>query len=181
MMKYLDFSTMIINILATFLIARANIIGWPVGLLGLLMSAVLFFDVKLYADTLLQIVLISTFIYGWINWRKDHGKIHPSWLSHSQRIFYLMMLIVLTIVFFVLLKYETPSNTPIWDALTSAGSLLAVYLSAKEKMDNWLLWLVIDSAYVGLYLYKGIPFASITTVIYLGLAIYGLFEWRHLK
>lgn len=181
MLKYLDFSTMIINILATFLIARGNIIGWPVGLVGLLMSAVLFFKVSLFADTLLQIILIGTFFYGWISWSSDKDNIVPLWLTQTQRIIYLIAWLVGSFSVYYLLKYNTPSTTPLWDAITSVGSLLAVYLAAQEKMDNWLLWLVIDSAYVVLYFYKAIPFAAITTIMYLALACYGLYEWQKLR
>lgn len=57
MIHLLDFCTMIINLLCTFLLAGLYIIGWPVGIVGLIMSAGLFSISGLYADAILQMIL----------------------------------------------------------------------------------------------------------------------------
>ena len=65
MMGYIfDFCTMILNLLCTFLLAGLYVVGWPVGIVGLIMSAGLFCMSGLYADAILQIVLHMAGIVG---------------------------------------------------------------------------------------------------------------------
>ena len=65
MMGYIfDLCTMIINLLCTFLLAWLYVVGWPVGIVGLIMSAGLFYVSGLYADAILQIVLYMAGIAG---------------------------------------------------------------------------------------------------------------------
>ncbi len=63
-----DFCTMIIDLLCTFLLVGLYVVGWPVGIVGLIMSAGLFCVSELYADAILQIVLLFSFAYVWYSW-----------------------------------------------------------------------------------------------------------------
>ena len=58
MLHIFDFCTMIVNLLCTFLLAGLYVVGWPIGILGLIMSASLFSISGLYADAILQVVLL---------------------------------------------------------------------------------------------------------------------------
>lgn len=64
---------MIINLLCTFLLAGLYVVGWPVGIVGLIMSAGLFCVSELYADAILQIVLLFSFAYVWYSWQLNLG------------------------------------------------------------------------------------------------------------
>ncbi|MDE4972212.1 nicotinamide mononucleotide transporter, partial [Francisella tularensis] len=69
MLHIFDFSTMIVNLLCTFLLARLYVIGWTVGIVGLIMSAGLFSVSGLYSDAILQMILLFIFGYGWYSWQ----------------------------------------------------------------------------------------------------------------
>lgn len=178
----LDFLTMIINILCTFLLARLYIIGWPVGILGLIMSCVLFYSSGLYADAILQIILLGSFMYGWYQWRNNtvisHSEVYVLNIAGWLKVFVGILFLVL-IVSKLLILY-TDSTTPYLDAFTSVSSLVCVFLAGKKIIDNWIIWILVDSLYVFLYLYKGLPFATITTIVYLVIAVYGYIHWKQL-
>ena len=57
-------------------------------------------------------------------------------------------------------------------------SIIATILLAKKKIENWYLWIIVDLVCVALYLKKGVIFLSIEYIIFLGLAVYGFFQWR---
>ncbi|QLE79276.1 nicotinamide mononucleotide transporter [Francisella sp. Scap27] len=180
-MHLLDFCTMIINLLCTFLLASFLTIGWPVGILGLIMSSVLFGLAGLYADMYLQIILLCFFFYGWFDWSLERSN-----KSLKPKVFKSLLfwpLIIVTIICFSFLVAQalitfTDSTTPYLDSFTSVSSLVCVLLAAKKYIENWFIWIVVDSVYVFLYIYKDIPFAAITTFVYLIIAIYGYKHWR---
>lgn len=66
------------------------------------------------------------------------------------------------------------------DGFTSVASLVCVFLASRKIIDNWMIWMVVDSTYVLLYMYKDLAFAAITTFIYLIVAIYGYIHWKKL-
>ncbi len=62
------------------------------------------------------------------------------------------------------------------DALTTAFSVSTTFLLIQRRLENWLYWVVIDLAYVGIYLStEAILFAAMINV---GVAIAGYWSWR---
>jgi nicotinamide mononucleotide transporter len=58
------------------------------------------------------------------------------------------------------------------------SSIIATVLLARKKVENWYLWITVDIVCVGLYFKKGVYFLSLEYIIFLGLASYGLYNWR---
>ena len=85
---------------------------------------------------------------------------------------------VSTVLQGLLLDNYTPTDVPYLDAFTTSGSLAATWLVARKKLENWLVWLLINPIYVGLYFYKGWILSSFLFVIYIIVAVFGYFSWR---
>ncbi len=184
-MEILDFLTMLVNLACTFMLASANIWAWPIGILGLIMSSALFGLSGLYADMVLQLILIISFVYGWYSWSSQNGNTSNAefevlFLSLKGWILSVVIIVVLSGAVFYILVQFTDSTTPTLDAFTSVSSIVCVYLSSKKYIDNWIMWMIIDSLYVFLYVHKNIYFAATTTVIYLIVAVYGYKHWKKL-
>jgi len=75
-------------------------------------------------------------------------------------------------------KKYTDASLPYWDATATALSFAAQWMIAKKKIENWLLWIIVNIMYVGIYLYKGLFLYTILFAIYLLLAIMGWREWK---
>ena len=68
------------NVLMTasiILAGRNNIHSWWIGMLGCVLFAVLFYEVNLYADVLLQLFFIVTCVIGWLQWRRGARRPSP--------------------------------------------------------------------------------------------------------
>jgi nicotinamide mononucleotide transporter len=165
------------------MLASMRVIGWPIGLVGLVMSSALFGLSGLYADMFLQLILIISFVYGWYSWssqssHNSNGDFEVLFLSLKGWVLSVATIAILSgAVFYVLVRF-TDSTTPILDAFTSVSSIVCVYLSSKKYIDNWIMWIVIDSLYVFLYVHKNIYFAAFTTLVYLVIAVYGYKHWK---
>jgi nicotinamide mononucleotide transporter len=98
---------------------------------------------------------------------------------------YLISSIIFTgTLLFVALVYYFFDKFTHWtayvDTLTTALFFVGMWLMAKRKIENWLLWIVADIISVPLYFYKGLTFSSIQFLLFTIIAILGYIEWRKL-
>ena len=65
-----------------------------------------------------------------------------------------------------------------WIAMTTAGSIVAMWMLSRKYVEQWLVWLAVDLVTVGLYLYKGIPLTAGLYALYSALAVAGYLRWK---
>ncbi|WP_301003605.1 nicotinamide mononucleotide transporter family protein [Arsukibacterium sp.] len=65
-------------LLAVFLAARNSIHTWWLGIIGCSLFAVLFYQVQLYAESMLMAFFIATNFIGWYQWGRASGIKHVS-------------------------------------------------------------------------------------------------------
>ena len=145
--------------------------------------AVYFFialDSKLYAELPLQVFYFGISLYGWHQWQfgGKGGKELPVTQTPLQQGMVLFGLVAAgSLLVGFLLNTYTDTDVPYWDAFTTTASLVGTWMQARKKLENWLVWLVVDSVYVGLFFYKGYYLISLLNLIYLGFALYGWWNW----
>jgi nicotinamide mononucleotide transporter len=80
------------------------------------------------------------------------------------------------------LAWMPQTDVPLWDATVTVGSLAATWLLVRKRIENWLVWIVVDSAYVPLCLYKELYFFAGLYTFYIVACVYGWVIWRkHMK
>ena len=77
-----------------------------------------------------------------------------------------------------ILLFWTDSNVPWWDSLTTALSVVALWMLAHKYVEQWLVWIVIDVACCGIYVYKGLYFTAFLYGFYAVVAIFGYLKWK---
>src|SRR5262249_57865006 len=77
-----------------------------------------------------------------------------------------------------LLQRTTDASLPYWDSSTTTFSLVAQWMQTRKWFENWLLWIVVDVVYVGMYLYKHLLLTAALYAVFLALAVMGHREWR---
>ena len=73
---------------------------------------------------------------------------------------------------------QTDAAYPYWDNGVFAMSLAAMWLTARKKLENWMVWFVNDIVSVALYALQGLGGYAILYSIYLGMAVWGYLTWR---
>jgi len=169
------------GLLSVWLAVKQSIRCWPTGIVSVAAFALLFFEIKLYADLLLQIFFLVTSIAGWYFWLHG-GRVRtelPITTLPRTQIALLGVCLALSIylVGYIFSSY-TDAHIPFWDAAASGMSVLAQILLMRKKLENWYLWIAVDILSVGIYLYKQVYLTAGLYVIFLALAIGGLLEWR---
>lgn len=77
-LSYIEFVGTILYLWSAWLIARRNVLTWPVGIVSVLLYMLLFYQIRLYSDALEQVYYLGASIYGWWFWsrtQRDNGVV----------------------------------------------------------------------------------------------------------
>lgn len=186
------FSALIYVVLA----AKQNIWCWPAALVSTVIYTVIFYEVYLWMDSLLQIYYFAMAIYGWYCWRhlgtaknetsltgvnKERNANSDLAISSWALATHIKAIIILGIISLALgyfMASNTPTHFPYLDSLTTVFAVFATYLVAQKVLENWLYWVAIDALSIYLYIEKGLNPTALLFILYTVIAIIGYFTWR---
>lgn len=163
------------------LIIRRSLWNYPFGLVMVALYAWIFFEVRLYSDTLLQVFFFIVQIFGFVSWlrgRDAEGDLIVRRLSTSQLLMTFAAAVAGTILLGGAMWRWTDAALPFPDAAITSMSVLAQVLLARCFLENWFLWISVDVLAIGVYLAKDLQPTAVLYGIFLLLAITGLFDWR---
>ncbi len=170
-----------ISALAVWLTTRRSLWNYPFSFASVALYTHIFYGVKLYADMALQVVFAAALAYGLYEWRAFRSRDGAVRVSHATRR-ELCSGLAYGIVGAAALGWFTSTRTdaalPWVDATLTAASLVASWWAARRRIENWWLWIVVDLAYVGVYLTKGLDLTACLYAGFVVLAIMGLFGWQ---
>jgi nicotinamide mononucleotide transporter len=170
-----------LGLLYLWLEYRANIWLWIVGAIMPMVHGVLYLQSGIYADAAMQLYYILAGLYGLMVWRRKpkEGATLPIRHTPKQWIPSLIAVYVVlhVVIYFILVEF-TDSRVPIFDSMSTALSIVAMWMLSRKLVEQWLIWLVVDMISVGLYMYKGIPITAGLYTLYCILAIAGYLRWR---
>jgi nicotinamide mononucleotide transporter len=164
------------------LAARRSIWNFPLGLLNSSVFFVVFTGAALYAAAGLQLVYIGLGVAGWVGWLRgthlDDDRIAPRSTPRGAVLPLAAATVALTAGLWWVLDTWTDSTTQLADAATTGLSLTAQFMLNKRWLHNWLVWIIVDAGYVGLYLAKGLVPTALLYLIFIGIAVAGYRSWR---
>lgn len=166
---------------AVWLTARENVWCWPVGLVNVSLSALVFLDARLYSSMALQVVYLVLSVYGWYEWLhggKDDGRLAVSRTPARWLVGLFVAGVAFALALGWFLRYRTDAALPFWDAGTTAFSLVAQWMITRKWLESWMVWIPVDVVYVGMYLSQGLHAFTGLYAVFLVLAVLGLLEWR---
>jgi len=76
------------------------------------------------------------------------------------------------------LQNFTDSDVPWWDAFPTALSVVGQWLLARKYIENWLAWLAVNIASVGLFAYKGLWLTLLLYALFVLLSMAGWRAWQ---
>ncbi|MCX6274946.1 MAG: nicotinamide riboside transporter PnuC [Bacteroidetes bacterium] len=168
------------GIAGVWLTIRKNIWCFPAGLVNVGLYGILFFREKLYADAILQVFYVLLLVYGWIQWKKSPGLNEFYITPIKARSWFILVLLCLFSTFIIgtVLKTVTDASLPYLDSFLTSMSLIAQWMVAKKKIENWIVWIVADIIYVGMYFFKNLHLTAALYFVFILLALKGYNEWK---
>ena len=167
----------VINI--SLLIFR-SVWNYPFGIAMVALYTFIFFEKRLYAESGLQIFFILAQLWGWYLWVKVEGeddRVPVRWLSNLGRAVWFTVTAAVSLNLGWLMHQFTNAAMPYADAGIAGASVAAQILLAYRRIENWVLWIAIDVAAIGLYINRELyPTAGLYGG-FLVLSLIGLKEW----
>ena len=153
---------------------------WIAAIASAALYIVIFWQVQLYLEAALQVFYIAMAIYGWFAWGKvasESGDIIRTW-PIQRHLVACATLLTLSLAVGAAMSTFTDAVSPFVDAATTLSALLATWMVASKLLENWLYWIVIDIASVGLYLSRDLTLTAALFAAYVILAGWGYVTWR---
>lgn len=176
-----ELTGVVLGIVTVYLSARENIWSWPTALVNAAMFTIVFFRTGLYSDFGLQIIYFVLSLYGWYEWLHggaNHSELHVTRTPPRLWLIFLVIGLVSWAVLGAITSRLPNAALPYMDSALVTVSLIAQYMMTKKYLENWILWIVVDVFYVGMFIYKKLNLTSFNYLVYLALAVVGYVAWR---
>ncbi len=131
-------------------------------------------------QALLQAFYVAMAVYGFRRWSADRdagGHVNVGWWPLPAHVAAWFAIAVFALLAANALARYTHAAQPVLDAACTAGSLLATWLAARARLENWLYWIVVDAALGVLYARQGLALVTLLYFAYLGMAAVGFVSW----
>ena len=120
--------------------------------------------------------------YGWFAWSYTTKEQTLIVKSVPRRLMLLKILagIIITLLLAAGAEQFSSAELAYLDAFTTVFAIIATYMVVQKQIENWLIWIVVDSVAAGMYFYKELYFTSLLFIIYTIVAVFGYFKWKKL-
>lgn len=172
----LDLTGASLSLLSTYFFTQNKHCAWQIGIAAICLNIILYTQKGIYGHIFLEFIYFLVMIWGLLHWKKNPPTIYRmacnTWLWVGGT----------TLIIFILyagfLVHYTKSTIPYWDAITTILSLLAQTLMIYRVLMCWVIWFVVDALIAILQWQQQMPFHSLVTFLYLGLAVRGYVYWK---
>ena len=179
--NWLEIVAVAFGLLAVWLQTREHIASWPTAIVNVGIFFFVFWQARLYADSVLQLFYLSISVYGWWAWLRGGAQRTPLRVSRATPRLWIIGIPVVVgfgIALGVVLDRYTDSPVPFLDALLTSASLAAQWMMTRKILENWIVWIVADIVYVPMFISRDLPYTSIQYAVFLLLAVMGYFSWK---
>jgi nicotinamide mononucleotide transporter len=179
----LEITAVVFGIISVLFARKNNILVYPTGLISTLIFIYILYNFKLYGEFIINIYYSVMSILGWYLWsrRNNCQEEFPISIMNSKEYKISSLIFTATLLFIALVYHFFDKFTDLTayvDAFTTALFFVGMWLMAKRKIENWIVWIIADIISVPLYFYKGLTFSSLQFIVFTIIAILGYKEWK---
>jgi nicotinamide mononucleotide transporter len=191
--SYLEFFGLLSGVIAISLSSVANIWNWPIGVINVVLSFFLFYQVQLYPDMFLQVFFLFTNMIGWWRWlhpksgEEDRKKqLRVSFLDSRGKLTLFLLGVAGTFVVGEFAQnlhevapalFHKPSAYPFLDSFIMVMSIVTTFYVIEKKIESWIVWIVVDAIATWLYFQRDLLLYSLLYLLFCFIAAFGLFNW----
>ncbi len=175
-----EIASSVLGLIFITLLIYENIWCWFFAIISAILSVYLFYQYKLYSESILYFYYILNAIYGYYIWSRVDEDVS---IIKKVSLRYHTIVISIGIVFSLLLGFffykNSDAERPFCDASSTIFSFLASYLEANKILSTWIYWIVINAFSVWLYMDRQLKVYAFLMVVYFLLSIVGYIQWKN--
>ena len=179
----LEITAILFGLLSVWFAKKDNIWVFPTGIINTAIYVYLLWKWSLLGDMMINFYYVIMSIYGWYIWTRKKGDVVEFPISRMTLSEKKWSVVIFTLtVLFVVLVYTIFDKFTLWtsyvDTLVTGIFFVGMWLMARRKIENWILWIVGDILSIPMYFVKGYSFTGIQYLIFTIIAIFGYLEWK---
>lgn len=179
----LELTAIFFGLISVWMSKKNNILVFPTGLVNTIIYVFLLWKWSLLGDMMINAYYCIMSVYGWFLWtrKKDQQTLYPISRTTKQENVKALLLFTASLIF-VVQVYVFFDKFTHWtsylDTLITGIFFVGMWLMAKRKIENWILWIVGNTISIPLYWAKGYTFTSLQYVVFTIIALFGYLEWK---
>jgi nicotinamide mononucleotide transporter len=181
MANFLEILGVLVGLVYLYLEYNASVYLWIASVIMPAIYLVVFYGAGLYADTAINIYYLGIAVYGWFAWKYSGGERKELPISHittRHSIAMVVLYVVMQVTISLALLHFTDSDVAWFNGLTSALSIVGMWMLARKWIEQWIVWIVVDILSAALYSHKGLYLTAILYGAYAVIAIFGYMKWQ---
>lgn len=174
--NYLEIFCVFTSYVCTVLCVLQSRTNYYWGLASVAAYSLLFFQSNLYSSMVLNLYLVPTLIWGWYRWRSDDD---PRPVTRVDLGWWPVYVVVTLVVWWNLVQISSAMGAvlPVGDSFILAGSILAQFLLDQKKIENWIVWFVVNVVSIKVYSDAGLYLVAFQYVFFLLNTLVGSWAW----
>ena len=179
-MTALEWSAAGLGLVNIALLVFRSVWNFPFGIASVALASFVFWERKLYAESALQLFFIAAQAWGWWLWLRIGGednRVPVRWLDWASRAVWLTVTASLSLNLGWAMDRYTDAAAPYVDGPLALFSISAQFLLAFRRIENWVVWIVIDVVSVLLFIDREIYALAALYGAMLVMCLFGLKEW----
>jgi len=177
---WVELTGAVLGLIQIWLLVRRSIWNFPLAMASVSLIAMTLFEERLYSEAGLQLFFFVINAVGWFQWRvaRDASRHVPvGWMTGPQRLTWLGITVLLSASLGWLMHRFTNAALPFADSAVAGASIAAQLLLNMRRIENWVLWVVIDVASIVLFYSRDLYFLLALYLAFLVISVLGLRQW----
>jgi len=176
----IEFFGAAIGLVYIFLEYRAS---WWLWIAGIVMSwfyIYIFAKANCYAWAFTYLYYFGANIYGIIAWKRNKSGSSQSGITTLPKKYYPIVSIIailFTLILFFILKKYTNTLIPVSESLSTALSIIGMWLLAKKYLQHWIMWMIVNTIYAIANLWLELYFSAVLFTVYFIVSVMGYIRW----
>jgi nicotinamide mononucleotide transporter len=178
----LEIAGTVLGLANIVLLIRRSVWNFPAAMAMISCIGIVLFEARLYAEAGLQVFFFVVNAWGWYLWSRAKGEgagdtVPVRWLGWPARLGLAAGAAAISLALGLSLARWTDAALPMADSAVAGMSVAAQILLGLRRIENWVLWIVVDVVAVALYLDRGLNLLAILYCAFLVLSAVGLHAW----
>ena len=181
MITFHETAAAVLSASAVWLTTRRSPWCFPVGLLSVSVYIWVYAGARLYSEVLLQCFWVVMLVAGWLRWLRhldSTGHVRVAPLARRVAGLHLLAGVAGGLALGYTMHTYTNAALPWLDAMLTALSLVGQFWQNRRHIAAWWMWIVVDLAYIGMFVNKQLFVTALLYTGFVGLAAKGLRDWR---
>ena len=183
-LRIVEWSAMALGLVNIALLIFRNVWNFAFGIVSVILAGFVLWERKLYGESSLQLFFVFAQAWGWWLWLRvgsddfeSSGRVAVRWLDWPSRWVWLVGIAALSLNLGWVLHRFTDAAVPYADASITSASIAAQVLLGFRRIENWVIWIVVDIASVILFIDRELYALAGLYGGMLVMCLFGLKEW----